>query len=169
MTLRLFDLTSDIGIPVIRALIFDPAGRQAYFDLAAGSGCHPVASRAAIRAITEAAQTRVANIAGARDDFDPAEYAETVRTDQSLLIHAPVTGGDPPPGLSERFDLPQLLQHVVQRLWEAGIADIISVRLGGEEMGISVVRVLVPALEDRGPNINWRPGRRALSIIAGLK
>jgi hypothetical protein len=36
-------------------------------------------------------------------------------------------------------------------------------------MGISVVRVLVPALEDRGPNINWRPGRRALSIIAGLK
>lgn len=108
------------------------------------------------------------NIAGARDDFDPAEYAETVRTDQSFLIHSPVTGGDPPPGLSERFDLPQLLQHVVQRLWEAGIAEIISVRLGGEEMGISVVRVLVPALEDRGPNINWRPGRRALSVIAGV-
>jgi hypothetical protein len=50
-------------------------------------------------------------------------------------------------------------------LERAGCAEPIAVDLGGEEMGISVVRVLSSDLEDRSTNRNWRPGRRALKVM----
>ena len=79
--LRLFDITSDANIPVYLAAISPPSdgqeGRWTHFELASGSGCHPIAARAAIRAVTEAAQTRVTTIAATRDDFDPEVYHRT--------------------------------------------------------------------------------------------
>ncbi|MGO8078030.1 YcaO-like family protein, partial [Rhizobium leguminosarum] len=39
-----------------------------------GFGCHPDPVRAALRAITEAAQSRLTSIAGSRDDFSPRIY-----------------------------------------------------------------------------------------------
>ena len=73
--LWLIDQTSDLGIPTFQAIIGDPSlDYSRHFDLATGYGCHPTAERALIRAITEAAQTRVTNIAGSRDDFVPDEY-----------------------------------------------------------------------------------------------
>src|SRR5690606_5781898 len=74
LDLRLFDQTSDLGVPCVMAVIRDPANDR-YFDTTAGYGCHPVGARAVLRAVLEAAQTRITNIAGARDDFLPAEYS----------------------------------------------------------------------------------------------
>ena len=88
--LRLFNVTSDIGLPVFMATI-SPATQHAtylHFDLAAGYGCHLSPRVAAMRAITEAAQTRITNISGARDDFDPSEYHQRLAPDLSVYIHA---------------------------------------------------------------------------------
>ncbi len=53
-------------------------------------GCHPVREIALLRALTEAAQSRLTYIAGSRDDCFPAAYIqqrdpEAVRRDQAEL------------------------------------------------------------------------------------
>lgn len=168
--LTLFDQTTAIGLPVIFALL-SPAGEATtrYFDLAAGCGCHPVAARAAIRAITEAAQTRVSNIAGARDDFDPAEYHQRLSTSlQSLLTLAGAEPRRPPAGLPMGTSLPALFAHAKGQLVAAGITRIAAFPLGGDEAGIAVVRLLAHGLEDRSTNRHWRPGPRATGAMLGL-
>ncbi|MGO8389042.1 YcaO-like family protein, partial [Rhizobium johnstonii] len=45
-----------------------------------GCGCHPDPVRAALRAITEAAQSRLTAIAGSRDDFSPRIYKRLDRS-----------------------------------------------------------------------------------------
>lgn len=170
LRLALFDQTTEIGLPVIFALLA-PRDQSAtrYFDLAAGCGCHPIAARAAIRAITEAAQTRVSNIAGGRDDFDPAEYHQRLSASlQSLAtLHADVPR-PPPVGLALGTALPALLAHAKAQLVGAGITRVASFPLGGAEAGIAVTRLLAHGLEDRSTNRHWRPGARATGAMVGL-
>jgi len=170
LRLTIFDQTTDIGLPVIFALLAprdQPATR--YFDLAAGCGCHPVAARAAIRAITEAAQTRVSNIAGARDDFDPAEYHQRVSASlQALAELRAEIPRQPPPGLPMNTSLGALFDHTRAQLAGAGLTSIAAFSLGGAEQGVAVVRLLAHGLEDRATNRHWRPGPRATGAMLGL-
>jgi ribosomal protein S12 methylthiotransferase accessory factor len=165
--LWLIDQTSDLGIPCCEAIIGDPAyGYSRYFDLATGYGCHPVAERALIRAITEAAQTRVTNIAGSRDDFVPEEYDMALH--QSFLEdlkQVPNEGGAISSGMSPGTPLLVMLRFVTERLRIRGVTDITVVRMGGEPYGISVVKVFAPDLEDKAANKNWRPGKRYLRAM----
>lgn len=63
--LRVFDVTWDVGIPVIMAaLIFNDLPWTWH-----GSGCHLSPAVALSRALTEAAQSRLTYIAGVRDDL----------------------------------------------------------------------------------------------------
>jgi YcaO-like protein with predicted kinase domain len=169
--LTLFDQTTDIGVPVIFALI---APRDhlptKHFDLAAGCGCHPIAARAAIRAITEAAQTRISNIAGARDDFDPAEYHQRLSASlQSLAGLRADVPRPPPSGLPFGAPLPELMAFAKAGLAAAGITGIGAFPLGGSVAGISVTKLLAHGLEDRSTNRNWRPGPRATLAMLGFQ
>lgn len=170
LRVTLFDQTTHIGVPVIFALLAprdQPATR--YFDLASGCGCHPIAARAAIRAITEAAQTRVSNIAGGRDDFDPAEYFQRVSASLGSILdlHAAIPA-DPPPGLPLGTRLPELFAFVRERLTAARLTRIAAFPLGGAAAGISVTKLLAHGLEDRSSNRHWRPGPRATAVMIGL-
>src|SRR5208337_1780542 len=82
----IWDITSDIGIPAFVSLITErtvnplrplPSGR--------GFGCHPARPIALLRALTEAAQSRLTYISGSRDDVrrDAYEDALTAKTLQS--------------------------------------------------------------------------------------
>ena len=84
--LRLYDQTSNSGLPVIYAVLSPGDGADRHFDAATGAGCHPVAAIAARRAIVEAAQTRITNIAGARDDIVATEYDD--RLGRSIAVLA---------------------------------------------------------------------------------
>jgi ribosomal protein S12 methylthiotransferase accessory factor len=162
----IFDQTTDIGLPVFQAVIGDPSRNYwRHFDLATGYGCHPNAARAAIRAITEAAQTRVTNIAGARDDFRPAEYRLEAYTDLVGALKGDPQGGEPPPGIELGLSTSALLGITLEALQRAGCEEPVAVELGGEELGIAVTRVFSPDLEDRSTNRHWRPGRRALTAL----
>lgn len=170
LVLRLFNQTSDISVPVIYATIFEPSGARSHFDLAAGAGCHPVAARAALRAITEAAQTRITNIAGARDDFDPSEYHLTLpASSMPYQKCADTPNASPPSGCRSDAQLNELTSFCLQALRDRSIDEVIVAHLGGEQFGISVVKVLAPLLEDRGPNINWRPGPRATAALMRIQ
>jgi ribosomal protein S12 methylthiotransferase accessory factor len=164
LTLRLFDQTTDLGVPCVMAVISELSGPgERRFDRAAGYGCHPVGAGAISRAITEAAQTRITNIAGARDDFLPEEYFEETDDSTAFLATAAGTLRLAPAWLAPGTPLPELLAHLAERVGDkAGIA---WASLGGERCGISVLRVLSSTLEDREANANWRPGKRALRAL----
>lgn len=163
--LRLFNMTSDIGLPVFMATI-SPAtqhGTYLHFDLAAGYGCHLSPRVAAMRAITEAAQTRITNISGARDDFDPSEYHQRLAPDLGVYIHAEPAGHwrfeEPEPHL--RASLETYLEPLRQR----GIGSVVAVPLGGEDYGMSVCRVLVNELESPAGTRKHRFGGRGLNAM----
>ncbi|EJN02138.1 YcaO-like family protein [Phyllobacterium sp. YR531] len=163
--LRLFNASSDIALPVFMATI-SPATRHGtylHFDLAAGYGCHLSPRVAAMRAITEAAQTRITNISGARDDFDPSEYSERLAPDLAVYINAKPERGfifEEPPAFARAS-----LEAYLKPLRLRGISSVIAVPLGGEEYGFSVCRVLINQLESPAGVRKHRFGGRALNAM----
>ncbi len=166
--LNLFDITTDIGIPAVYAVLAEAGGADRHFDAATGAGCHPVAAIAARRAIVEAAQTRISVIAGARDDIAAGDYEARLNKD-IVVLSAPIsTQRAGPSGLPVGPSTEALLEAVREGLRRAGLADVASFPLGGEQLGIHVLRAFVPGLEDRLSNRNWRPGARAARAMLRL-
>jgi ribosomal protein S12 methylthiotransferase accessory factor len=81
----IWDLAAETGIAAIGAAIMEDPNEPAWRTLGfyQGFGAHLLPEVAIARALTEAAQTRLTYIAGARDDFFPFDYARA--TDPELL------------------------------------------------------------------------------------
>jgi YcaO-like protein with predicted kinase domain len=150
----LWDLASDVGIPVIGCAIVEdprePAWRAlGYYE---GFGAHLDPAIAIARALTEAAQTRLTYIAGGRDDFFPWDYARA--TDPSLLAarwarvsspcDEPVTFDDLPRLPRRARSLGAALVTLVERVVEAGGQQVVAVDLTHPELGVPCAKVLVP-------------------------
>lgn len=147
-----WDLTSDVGIAVFACAIMEdpeqPAWRQ--LGLYQGFGCHLAPEIALSRALTEAAQTRLTYIVGARDDFFPFDYERA--TDPELLqsiwyqlaheSHQPVLFEELPALASA--DLGADLELTVDRLGACGNRQVVVVDLSRPEFEVPVVKVLVP-------------------------
>lgn len=147
-----WDLTSDLGVPVFGAAAMEDPHEPAWRALGMyqGFGCHLDPAIALGRALTEAAQTRVTYIAGSRDDFFPFDYDRA--TDPEVLapiwdeLHAAaretIALGALPrlAGPSFEADLAALLA----RLDAAGVAQCVAVDLTRAEHAIPVAKVLVP-------------------------
>jgi ribosomal protein S12 methylthiotransferase accessory factor len=165
LRLALFDHTSDLGVPVVMAVLGpDRPGFVGELEVTAGYGAHPVAARAALRAITEAAQSRVTSIAAARDDIHSAAFdAAAAPVNRRLLAAASVAPA--PVGLPLGTPLPALLAHLTARLAAAGIG-VVAVDLAPPDRPYAVVKLVSADLEDRAANINWRPGWRSFDALA---
>ncbi len=168
--LRLFDITSDIGVPVHFAVIAPKLDgyeqHWKHFDLSSGMGCHPSPARAAIRAITEAAQSRVTSITGARDDFDPNLYSTQLKTDLTEYLRANPTARAAT-GDGRQRNAMENLEFILARLRARGIGNVIVVALESEAPGFAVAKVVVPELENPAGARRQRFGRRALVAMAG--
>jgi ribosomal protein S12 methylthiotransferase accessory factor len=74
---RVWETTTDVGIAAfaceIREKEFDP---MRPIPPSSGMGCHPLRSIALVRALTEAAQSRLTLITGSRDDLGPDRYTQ---------------------------------------------------------------------------------------------
>ncbi len=165
--IHLFDQTTTIGVPVIYAVMFPADGADKHFDAASGAACHPVSGVAARKAIIEAAQTHVTNIAGARDDIVDAEYDTALSRSIKVLTEIRPGGRPAPEGFTGDDDTAEFLAFVRHGLDRAGLRRIVTVRLGSERLGIEVVKAFVPGLEDRLTNRHWRPGSRAAAAMLG--
>lgn len=168
LTLRLFDVTSDLGIPAYAAVLGNAglAGKRQplFYDVTIGYGTHPVSARAAIRALTEVAQSRLTYISGARDDLFAETFNRPLAAETLALF-------DATPGAPARYDAPEgdaatLLDWVLDKLAAAQIAPIIAVPLGDPALLISVVKVVVPGLESPEGARRQGIGVRALSRMA---
>jgi ribosomal protein S12 methylthiotransferase accessory factor len=118
---------------------------------AEGAGCHPVRHIALVRALTEAAQSRLTAISGARDDMLRQQYMDT-RDPATLLLHRRRLSrrgsrrfSEVPTFESDSFeeDVAWELDH----LRRAGLDRVIVVDLSRPELGLPVARVVIPGLE----------------------
>ncbi|HEV7517595.1 MAG TPA: YcaO-like family protein, partial [Thermoanaerobaculia bacterium] len=66
IAVAVWEMTSDVGVPAFRCTILDRDPDPFYaVGASAGMGCHPAREVALLRALTEAAQSRLTSIAGA--------------------------------------------------------------------------------------------------------
>jgi ribosomal protein S12 methylthiotransferase accessory factor len=143
----IWDMTSDIGIPVYYCSIKEanPFGSIQTF---AGSGCHLSKEIALSRALTEAAQSRLTFISGSRDDLFPDLYepavqdapdaAATRATLDFRTRKAPLLGATFAEDLTTTLDL----------LRAGGFPQVIAVDHTKPEFGIPVVAVVVPGMRE---------------------
>jgi ribosomal protein S12 methylthiotransferase accessory factor len=169
VAVRVWDVTSDIGLPCFVALAVTPGGADGV-EPELGSGCHSDRDIALSRALSEAAQARLTRISGARDDFAPDGYGDVARADRLDLagqwMRAPARRSfrDAPScaGPTLRHDL----DIVLARLDSAGLRQVAYVDLSQAEFGIPVARMIVPGLE--GPwtpdGGDYTPGARARAV-----
>ena len=166
-----WDITSDLGIPAYTCTIYDRPGSMRVAGLFCGIGCHLSATVALDRAITEAAQSRLTAISGSRDDILPSKFGEARNEDDLKNFHEAI--GLPQPELSfgARGSLAgATFEHDVSLLLDAlrhvGIAGAAIVDLTKPDLGIPVVKVIVPGLEQWGVE-GHRPGARARARLGG--
>lgn len=170
----LWDLTSDVGIPVVKCELHDrqPSAFRP-IGAAHGYGCHPDASVALSRALTEAAQSRLTRIVASRDDATDARLAGITNEESIELswrrVHSvpssPMRDFTALP--SRRFStLDEDLQWTLERLHAAGMGEAIVVDLSRARYPVFVVRVLVPGLESLNELPGWVPGARAHGAVA---
>jgi len=145
------DITSDIGIPTIAAVADDVLTKDPSL-LTIGIGTHTSARIAVMRALTEVAQSRLTQIHGAREDTTLADmrkkmgYERAKRIngywyrDNGTVDYKTITSSD-------TDDFAKDIENVIAALKEKGLDRVIVVDLTREEIGIPVVRVIVPGLE----------------------
>lgn len=174
MRLLLLDMTTDIGVPSFLAVII-PGNLGERVDarwthVCGGCGCHPDPVRAALRAITEAAQSRLTAIAGSRDDFSPRLYQ---RLDDGgpmqELINlcdetpaAPTFSFEPSPR-----SIQENISQILDRLASRGIDQVVAVPLPHPRLPVSVVRMIVPGLEVDVSGEYIQLGLRAVNAMQG--
>lgn len=167
----LWDVTSDLGVPVFCCAVAEP--KYTAVEAEIGAGCHPDREVALLRALTEAAQSRTTRIAGSRDDYVPDSYDSAAklarnRTARLWLADPPRRRYDEVPNLgSETID--DDMERVVACLAAKGIEQIVVVDLTKPDIGLPVVRVVASGLEGayQGDGSDYRPGPRARALGFG--
>jgi len=145
------DITSDIGIPTMAAVADDVLMKDPML-LTIGIGTHTSARIAVMRALTEVAQSRLTQIHGAREDTTLAELRKKMGYERAKRINGywfrdngSVDYRSVPS--SDTDDFLRDIEHIIAALEKQGLDRVIIVDLTREEIGIPVVRVIVPGLE----------------------
>ena len=148
VSLRLIRVETWAPVSTFWAVLIDPQSPFACTSVNFGQGSHLSPTVAAVRAITEAAQSRLTFIHGSREDLrgDSYEFGETHRRVRAFFEGQP--GDLPWSELADHSsgDLSQDLETVLNGLCAAGFSRIYRVDLTNQRFGIPVVKVLVPGL-----------------------
>ena len=168
-----WEVTRDIPIPTFQVVISDRSADPHLRPIGAayGAGTHPDRGIALVRALTEAAQSRLTAISGARDDLTRARVRAT--QDGDALRHfqalAEQTGRrrftDAPTVTGATVD--DDLDAVLAALAAVGVDEPVVVDLTMDDLPVHVVRVVVPGLEGASSTPSYRPGQRARSTARG--
>lgn len=174
VSVRAWDITSDIEVPAYACQIFEPPGRTRWRTLgaAAGFGCHLSPAVALLRALTEAVQSRLTMISGSRDDLFGRAYDQLGDRDGNQRAWAALSGieGVVRFGARAALDQPTFegdVEALSARLRHAGITSAIAVDLSRAELGVPVVKVVIPGLEGHSAGTAYRPGARAAAALRG--
>lgn len=165
----LWETTSDIGVACFHCVICEAGDAPGHIGI--GDGCHTDRAIALLRALTEAAQTRLTYISGARDDLDPSEFTTEAVAAKGRYVGDLIRGSEATaqftdcPTKSHEFfhdDLTWLLA----RLGSVGLDQVLTVDLSRAEFGIPVIRAIIPGLEAPHDDPDFTAGPRARAIAA---
>ena len=169
--LHIWDVTSDIGLPVFVCLAISPDPTQGV-EPEFGAGCHADRDIALSRALTEAAQARLTRISGARDDFSPESYGPAERHTRLEAARRLCDG----PTVRDFHNTPTHvgqtlradLDHVLCGLTAAGMSEAAWVDLAWPEFGIPTGRIVVPDLEGLWTPVSgdYVAGQRARAVAS---
>lgn len=144
------DLTAPTGVPVYRVVIVEESylGEEGSVVSFAGHGADLDPARALFRAVAEAVQSHTGVTLGARDEFEGMRPLP----DRPAMLqrHARFLYGDsllPFVQASESTgDVLLDLELVLRRLQQAGYSQCLVTELTRADLGVPVVRVMVPGL-----------------------
>ena len=163
----LWETTTDTGVPSFHCTIMNQSDSKVRLMYpTAGMGCHPVRAVAMLRALTEAAQSRLTAIAGSRDDLPRSDYdryrnPDLLAANRKLLAE---TRGRRNANEGANFES-EYFEHdvhwLMDRLRAVRIERVAVINLTKPEFGIPVVRVVIPGLEGVSLLPEYVPGRRA--------
>ena len=167
----LWDITSDVGLPAFLCrIVTREDAPQPSIRPALGMGCHAAREIALSRALTEAAQSRLTFIAGARDDMPRAEYERHLDPALHTLWKERIVAGaghrsfTTVPTFSGRT-IEEDLAFQLDRLRAVGIEEAVAVDLTRPEFGVPVVRVVIPGLEGVDDSPDYLLGTRARAVL----
>jgi ribosomal protein S12 methylthiotransferase accessory factor len=150
LRLLLVAVQARVAVPTFWAVLLDPRSPATHTLVNVGYGSHLSAAVAAVRAITEAAQSRLTYIHGAREDLAfkmNSDPAESVRALYRFFADAPPADLAWDAILSEdAADLMADHHRVLGLLRESGVAQAFQVDLTRAPFGIPVVKVFAPGL-----------------------
>lgn len=148
VSLVLIRVESVAPVATFWAVILDPAAPFACSHVNMGHGSHLSASIAATRAITEAAQSRLTFIHGAREDLAADSYNFTPAHERLRAFFARQRGDLAWDTIGENAtgDLAADLDRVLAGLAAAGHGAVYRVDLTHPRFGIPVIKVAVPGL-----------------------
>lgn len=166
------DITSDIGIPTIAAVSDDIKLKDPTL-LTTGMGTHTSAEIAVLRALTEVAQSRLTQIHGAREDTTLADFRKQIGYERTKRLNKhwfdiSQTRDFSEIGSYDSNDFLQDIKYTTGRLEEVGLDRAIVVDLTREEIGVPVVRVIVPGLEISAVD-SERVGSRIKNVKKGRR
>ncbi|WP_018637157.1 YcaO-like family protein [Parafrankia elaeagni] len=143
--LEVCDATNELGVPCYVAYTW-AADLPVLF---AGAGCHPDATVALLRALTEAAQSRLTFISGTRDDFANAMYRGSRDFDARPPVTHPATEPVPEtPHLPS--SLADILDRVARRVTDRTGTEPFAVDLTRPDLAVPVWRTFAPGLHFSG-------------------
>ncbi|MCY1076173.1 YcaO-like family protein [Archangium lansingense] len=148
---HLFDLTPGArtpgaaGLPVGAALLVDR--EEGPVPLAAGYACGLGRDQALLGALLEAAQSRLTDIHGAREDVAATDREAALALTAACAGVRPRRDVESMPDVSEEVSSPEeAVREVLVRLGKAGFPRAAAVELEAPLPGLHVVRVVVPGL-----------------------
>jgi YcaO-like protein with predicted kinase domain len=147
-TVRVFDLTHDLGVPVYAAVAAD---RVDGGHPVLGFGAHPDSVEAVRHAMHEAAQGLALRMCGAAT-LPPL----TASAHPSLGREVPATRGRDEAGGWQTRTVPETLEHVVDAAARRGL-DVLVLDQTAPDTSLAVARVIVPGLRHIWPR--FAPGR----------
>ena len=165
--IMIWNMTSDLGVPAFRVLIYDRTSDPFFapFSAAYGVASHPTPAVALGKALLEAAQSRLTRIAGSREDMTRATY-QAVQSRKSLSRYAALSGQRQ----KVRFDsvvpldvntAEHALEVLLERLRSAGLDRVARIQLTPSDSALTVVRIIIPGLEGPSSSPSYVPGKRA--------
>jgi ribosomal protein S12 methylthiotransferase accessory factor len=169
LLIGVFDSTTEIGVPCYQAVLLDKPGAERPMGYFWGFGCHLAPEIALSRALTEAVQCRLTEVTGAREDITPEDFnlnrnSDELKTLQGLLFDSPA-----PLRMEQRASLAtssfegdlEVLRDCLKR---SGITVGGMVDLTRPDIGLPVVKAVIPELEAYYEGEGHRPGPRAVKL-----
>jgi YcaO-like protein with predicted kinase domain len=166
-----------VEVPCFACTIADMRGNTLYPQRAAGYGCHVSKEIAVLRALTEAAQSRLTFISGARDDLFLKKYENDISVDarvnpkwsESMKTPAKTIRYDDLPDFSGFDTFSAAVKFIVSCVLKDGMTDVFALDLTNEQVGIPVVHVSAPFAEFDASSGVCDPGLRLCRFLKAQK